>query len=160
MIEAKETTISRQIGAHELGLSRERHVASAAEDDFSSERVVSTISNSWNSREVSDSGSESSQSSDSQRRNAKAHLQQATQRITMEHSYHDNSQAEDDSDESRVGGVVSPFPVVLHRLLEASQVSGFGDIVSWLPHGRAFLVHDQERFVNEVMPQYFRKQTR
>ena len=50
------------------------------------------------------------------------------------------------------------LPVSLHRSLEEAP-SSHDDVVSWLPHGRSFRVHDRERFVREVMPTYLPKQT-
>lgn len=91
------------------------------------------------------------------------------QRIAIEHSYHDNSQATEEPDETTAapeddplshrcnGGIATTFPVLLHQLLEDAQGAGFSDVVNWLPHGRAFLVFDQQRFVTEVMPRYFRQ---
>mmetsp|Transcript_10926 Transcript_10926/g.12508 ORF Transcript_10926/g.12508 Transcript_10926/m.12508 type:complete len:354 (+) Transcript_10926:110-1171(+) len=53
------------------------------------------------------------------------------------------------------GGVSEPFPERLHRLLKETEQNNMGDIVSFFPHGRAFAVQDQTRFVREVMPKYF-----
>ena len=47
------------------------------------------------------------------------------------------------------------FPLKLQRILDKAASDGKTDIISWLPHGRAFLVHDVDRFVSEVMSQYF-----
>jgi len=55
------------------------------------------------------------------------------------------------------GGISSPFPNVLHRMLEHAEREGYSDVVSWQPHGRAFHVHQQDRFVNDIMPKYFRQ---
>ncbi|KAG7343411.1 HSF-type DNA-binding protein [Nitzschia inconspicua] len=44
------------------------------------------------------------------------------------------------------------FPLKLMSILENEAVS---DVISWLPHGRGFRVHDQQRFENEVCPAYF-----
>lgn len=41
------------------------------------------------------------------------------------------------------------------QMLDAMAQQDKGDIVSWQPHGRAFLVKDPKAFVEEVMPQYF-----
>jgi hypothetical protein len=54
------------------------------------------------------------------------------------------------------GGVSSMFPTVLHHMLDEAEKNRFNDIVSWQPHGRAFHVHQPDRFVKEVMPNYFR----
>ena len=56
------------------------------------------------------------------------------------------------------GGVSTHFPAVLHAMLTLAQVDGYSDICSWIePHGRAFAVHDRDRFVREVLPRYFRQ---
>lgn len=57
------------------------------------------------------------------------------------------------------GGVTEPFPEKLHRMLQELEESGNADIISFFPHGRAFGVHKPEKFVNEVLPKWF-KQTR
>lgn len=46
---------------------------------------------------------------------------------------------------------LSNLPLKLHALLQAEDSS----IVSWENGGKAFKVHDKERFVKEVMPKYF-----
>jgi hypothetical protein len=47
------------------------------------------------------------------------------------------------------------FPLRLQRMLDKLEAEGSQLIVSWLPHGRAFVVHDADRFVAELMPAYF-----
>jgi HSF-type DNA-binding len=60
------------------------------------------------------------------------------------------------------GGVAEPFPERLHRMLttcehEAGDNGSSSAIVSFFSHGRAFGVHDMDRFVQELMPQYFKQ---
>jgi hypothetical protein len=55
------------------------------------------------------------------------------------------------------GGVTEPFPEKLHRMLTEIEEAGDGDIISFFSHGRAFGVHDPERFVSKVMPKYFKQ---
>jgi hypothetical protein len=89
-------------------------------------------------------------------------------RVYVNHNYHDYAGCPNrvlnevytlESIEARKsrGGTSTPFPKVLHRMLDQAEVDGFSEIVSWQPHGRAFLVHDQARFVAEVMPRFFRQ---
>jgi hypothetical protein len=47
------------------------------------------------------------------------------------------------------------FPLKLQRILDKLEADGNSDVVSWLSHGRAFQVRDPDRFVDELMPQYF-----
>lgn len=54
------------------------------------------------------------------------------------------------------GGVATPFPLKLHQLLEEHL---FDDIISWLSHGRAFIMHRPQEFLDKVMTKYF-KQTK
>lgn len=47
------------------------------------------------------------------------------------------------------------FPWKLHVLLDEAEEGDFHNIVSWLPNGIAFKVHNKERFSDEVLPKYF-----
>ena len=42
----------------------------------------------------------------------------------------------------------TPFPVKLYEMLETADES----IVSWQPKGRCFMIRDEARFVEEVLP--------
>jgi HSF-type DNA-binding len=53
------------------------------------------------------------------------------------------------------GGVPVPFPWRLHDMLDAMEQQGKDDIVTWQPHGLAFLVKDPKAFVEQIMPHYF-----
>jgi hypothetical protein len=68
------------------------------------------------------------------------------------HVYHDYSQmpVQPDLLRKKSGGVSTPFPVKLYEMLENPQVDP--TIVSWLPHGRAFIVRLPKRFTSEIMP--------
>jgi len=50
-------------------------------------------------------------------------------------------------------GAHEPFPVLLHWMLEQTEKEELSHIVSWLPHGRAFIVHHRDLFVQNVLPQ-------
>ena len=54
------------------------------------------------------------------------------------------------------GGVTHPFPVKLHALLDNNPHE---EIISWQPHGRAFLLHSPDEFQKVIMPKHF-KQTK
>jgi len=58
------------------------------------------------------------------------------------------------------GGVADPFPQKVHRMLEEVEKEGKSDIVSFYSHGRAFGVHDIDRFVDEILPKYFERQSK
>jgi len=47
------------------------------------------------------------------------------------------------------------FPRKLHYLLDQIERDGLAHVISWLPHGRAFAIHDNKEFVDHVMPKYF-----
>ena len=51
------------------------------------------------------------------------------------------------------------FPWKLHDMLQTVERDGQDDVVSWLPDGKSFKVHDTNTFVNEIMPKHF-KQTK
>ena len=50
------------------------------------------------------------------------------------------------------GGVATPFPQKLHKLLEDGT---HADIISWAPNGRCFLIHQPKLFVQVVLPHFF-----
>ena len=56
-------------------------------------------------------------------------------------------------------GTELPFPVKLHSMLDIADQQGLSDIVSWQCHGRSFMVHKQEEFVDDIMKRCF-KQTK
>jgi hypothetical protein len=41
-------------------------------------------------------------------------------------------------------------------LSELNKEDGGTDVASFLPHGRAFVIHNPKKFVTEIMPKYFR----
>ena len=45
------------------------------------------------------------------------------------------------------------FPQKLMAVLDNDQMS---DIVTWLPHGKGFIILQKKRFASEVMPLYFK----
>ena len=47
------------------------------------------------------------------------------------------------------------FPRQLFKLLEQSDTSGYSHIVSWLPYGHAFKIHDKNLFKEHVMNEHF-----
>ena len=87
------------------------------------------------------------------------------------HNYHDHALDTPISDEDestsagaaakankrRRGGAPSSFPLKLHSLLDQIEQDGLAHVISWQPHGRAFVVHKPKEFVNSVMPHYFRQ---
>lgn len=82
-------------------------------------------------------------------------------RHTVTHNYHDHAYdlpAQSGSRKTK-GGVAVPFPIKLHQMLDEIENKGLGYIVSWQPHGRAFVVHKPKEFVETILPAYF-KQTK
>ena len=50
-----------------------------------------------------------------------------------------------------------PFPMKLHDMLSEAEQRGFENIVSWLPDGKRFQIHDPETLATEVLGIYFRQ---
>jgi hypothetical protein len=46
----------------------------------------------------------------------------------------------------------SQFPEKLHYVLGEMEKDGLQHIASWQPHGRSFIVHDQELFAEKILP--------
>jgi HSF-type DNA-binding len=47
------------------------------------------------------------------------------------------------------------FPQILYNILDKAEEEGYSDCISWQSHGRAFRVHDLERFEQSILPKYF-----
>lgn len=82
----------------------------------------------------------------------------------VHHDYHDHAldrdvEAEQTTGKRRRGGVSVAFPMKLHAMLDQIEEDGLAHVISWQPHGRCFVVHNPKRFVDEVLPHYF-KQTK
>ncbi len=52
-----------------------------------------------------------------------------------------------------VGFMGTNFPARLHDLL--SHESGIDDAITWLPHGRSWIVRDKQKFLENVAPSHF-----
>jgi hypothetical protein len=49
------------------------------------------------------------------------------------------------------------FPLQLQQILSNPELD---HIISWMPHGFSWRIHQPQLFVNQVMPQYFQKQSK
>ena len=99
----------------------------------------------------------------SKKNKSTAHLLPHHDGLVVQHHYHDHA-TDPNVDPSLIkykakGGVIMPFPVKLHDMLDKIEADGLAHVVSWQPHGRCFVVHNPKEFVNHVMPHYF-KQTK
>lgn len=74
------------------------------------------------------------------------------------HVYHDYSNFPDTIGfvRKKTGGVTQPFPEKLMEMLSREGQQS-ATIVSWLSHGRAFIVRKPKEFTNAIMPKYFRQ---
>jgi hypothetical protein len=90
---------------------------------------------------------------------APASVSAAVPETKVKHDYHDHS---DDPDGEYIGlhqvvhkaggaCVEQSFPVKLHFMLKEIEKDRLCHIVSWQPHGRAFVVHNHRLFVTEVL---------
>jgi Heat shock transcription factor len=77
------------------------------------------------------------------------------------HVYHDYANVPDSIGfvRKKTGGVTQPFPEKLYEMLskESPLEVDPNATVSWLPHGRAFIVRKPKLFTSKIMPQYFRQ---
>lgn len=54
---------------------------------------------------------------------------------------------------------VVPFPWRLHQILDDMHESGDTSIISWVPDGRHFHVHNPTLFVEEIIPKFFKQKS-
>lgn len=84
--------------------------------------------------------------------------------LKQPHVYHDYANVPDTIGfvRKKTGGVTQPFPEKLYEMLckespNTDPSQPISCIVSWLPHGRAFIVRKPKLFTTEIMPKYFRQ---
>ncbi len=89
---------------------------------------------------------------------ASSHQSSNDKSTTMKHVYRDYSTLPDSEHfvRKKTGGVMMPFPEKLMNMLDRES-NLHPTVVSWLNHGRAFIVRKPKTFTNEVMPGYFRQ---
>lgn len=58
------------------------------------------------------------------------------------------------------GGVSELFPDKLYRMLSDLESEGLDDVAAFLPHGRAFMVYKLDVFQTDILPRFFRGQTK
>lgn len=54
-------------------------------------------------------------------------------------------------------GAEQSFPMKLHYMLNDIEEDSLSHIVSWMPHGRCFVVHNQKLFVEKILGCWFRQ---
>jgi hypothetical protein len=54
----------------------------------------------------------------------------------------------------------STFPHRLYNMLESVGLAGCSHVISFQPHGRSFKIHDRKLFGDNVLPHYFKHQTK
>eukprot|EP00804_Cyclotella_cryptica_P008430 CCRYP_003943-RA/>CCRYP_003943-RA protein AED:0.09 eAED:0.09 QI:0/-1/0/1/-1/1/1/0/528 len=84
------------------------------------------------------------------------------ERLFVKHNYHDLANEPDEPPIQPTDGsfkklTPDSFPLKLHRVLAAVEDDGLAHIISWQPHGRAFLIHSNKAFVSVILPKYFPK---
>jgi len=75
------------------------------------------------------------------------------------HSYHNNSNGASfpsiPNDEPQVIAPIpipKNFPETLYDIISAEENQ---HIISWLPHGQGFILHDKQRFASKILPRFF-----
>lgn len=81
------------------------------------------------------------------------------ERHFVQHRYRDllNEADSETSDHKSISNSISDdsFPMKLHRILDEVEKEGLAHIISWQPHGRAFIIRDTALFSRIIMPKYF-----
>lgn len=58
--------------------------------------------------------------------------------------------------ETKCWDVAVSFPSKLFNILEQAETEGFADLISFLPDGKAFMIHKPDEFSTEILPKYFK----
>jgi hypothetical protein len=76
-------------------------------------------------------------------------------KVLVQHHYRDFSRLAPPSDDEATTAPcpsLAPFPLKLHLTLEQIERDGLAHIISWLPHGRSFKIHDSQLFLQVILP--------
>jgi hypothetical protein len=76
---------------------------------------------------------------------------QAMQQPSWDHDFGDLDGGVSDKD------LPPTFPQQLMTVLENDTIS---DVITWLPHGKGWVIRDKKRFAAEVLPKYFEKKSK
>jgi len=82
------------------------------------------------------------------------------EKVLVQHNYCDYAMVPNEEKcINTKGGVRVPFPIKLFDMLEHIdlQEPQLGLFISWQPHGRCFLAHDQKQFEELVLPRFFKQ---
>lgn len=63
------------------------------------------------------------------------------------------NKVKESGEDAFIGFMGTNFPARLHDLL--SHERGISDIITWLPHGRSWIVLDKKKFLEKVAPSHF-----
>lgn len=77
----------------------------------------------------------------------------------VQHNYHDHANDIPIPGESATGPLDVDnvaFPYKMHDTLTRIESDGYGDVMSWMPHGRSFKIHNLDVFNETILPLYFR----
>lgn len=122
--------------------------------------VLASVDERENAEVIKDSKSSGRERASGARRSRASLTSKGFYRHFVVHDYHDYSEElptkrdVEQLEQTTNGKGNCPFPVMLHRLLEDAEQKGFGHIISWQPHGRAFRLHDPKAFVSDILPNY------
>lgn len=47
------------------------------------------------------------------------------------------------------------FPIKLHSIIERAEIDNYSHIISWLPHGRSFQIHDNSMLLECILKKFF-----
>ena len=85
-----------------------------------------------------------------------------TQSSPSESSMSSSSSSSSSSTSHAVVAVTVPetFPSQLYQMLQDAITQKFDDIVCWVPSGDGFKIHSKLEFEKEIIPKYFKKQTK
>lgn len=75
----------------------------------------------------------------------------------MQQQQHNNHNSNNSHSSNPIRRMDEPFPLKLHRLLEAVEHQAQAEILSWDPDGRSFTIFQPKAFAESIMGQYFRQ---